>query len=216
MRRSSNPLNAALGDFLGGYPWSHFLTLTFKPLARSGNKGDTLTWGRYTRRDTAAGVSDAYAMRAWRSYLGAVQRAAAAPLFWFYGIEHGEQRGRLHVHALTGNTERLPVNAMRQEWRNGFTRILSYDPARGAAHYVAKYVTKQLAEWDISGDVEDARRAQHYRAPGRAVASRLTAAEQSRQRVRERSARTIGPQPSPGFWQLDLTGNSLSPELVTT
>jgi hypothetical protein len=154
-------------------------------------------------------------MRAWRYYLGAVQRAAATPLFWFYGIEHGEQRGRLHVHALTGNTERLPVAMMRQEWRNGFTRILSYDPSRGAAHYVAKYVTKQLAEWDISGGVEDARRAQSYRAPMRAAAARMTLAEQERNRARERSPREIGPQPAPAFYQLDLTGNHIQPELAT-
>lgn len=210
MRRSSNPLNAALGDFLSGYPWSHFLTLTFKPLPRTGKKGDTLTWGRFTRRDTAAGVSDAYAMRAWRGYLRDVSKLADVPLFWFFGIEHGEKRGRLHVHALTGNTERLPVQLLREQWRNGFTRILSYDPSRGAAHYVSKYVTKQLAEWDISGDVEDARRAQQYRAPMRAVAARMTAAEQSRQRRRE----SAPPKVTASF-QLDLTGKPL-PELVTT
>jgi hypothetical protein len=205
MRRSSNPLNAALGDFLGGYPWSHFLTLTFKPLPRPGSDDGRLTWGKHTRRDTPAGVSDAYAMRAWRGYLGAVQKLADVPLSWFYGIEYGEKRGRLHVHALTGNTERLPVQLLREQWRNGFTRILTYDPARGAAHYVGKYVTKQLAEWDISGDVEGVDRVQRYRAPTRADAARLTAREQTRQRAREQSQ-----------VHAFSTGNHLQTELVPT
>lgn len=127
-RPARHPLHDALGSFLEGYQWAHFHTLTF-------------------RRESG----EEYARREWKRYLRLLTLEAGVPLQWFYGIEHGERFGRVHIHALTGNTERLPRDVMAEQWRAGHSRIVPYEPGRGASHYIAKYVTKEMAEWDISG-----------------------------------------------------------------
>lgn len=60
--------------------------------------------------------------------------------------------GRLHLHALLGGF--APHVSRRAAWRFWFDRygraqLLPYDPARGAAQYVSKYVSKELAHYDI-------------------------------------------------------------------
>lgn len=150
-----------MGTFLQRYPWSHFHTLTFRQIS-----------------------SEEYARREWARWLRRVGEEARVPLFWFYGIEHGEHFGRLHLHALTGNTERLPREVLRDEWRAGFSRILEYDTRRGAAHYVAKYVTKELSEWDISPLPDAAATVARFRAGSLGDVRRLGARERTRARVR--------------------------------
>jgi hypothetical protein len=54
---------------------------------------------------------------------------------------------------------------MTHSWLGGYARVLPYDPALGAKHYVSKYVIKgHLAEWDLLGD---------FRCPGKACSSTL-------------------------------------------
>lgn len=167
-RRARHPLHEALGSFLERYRWAHFHTLTF-------------------RQDSG----EEYARREWWRYERRVAAAANVPIHWFYGIEHGAIGGRVHVHALTGNTERLPRTLMAEEWRSGFSRILDYEPNKGASHYVAKYVTKELAEWDISGDVESASAVAAFRAPAFAESQRLAMHERARAVMRAK--RLSGP-----------------------
>lgn len=170
-RPARNPLHDALGRFLEGYPWSHFHTLTF-----------------------ARASGEDYARREWQRYLRELGLSAGAPLQWFYGIEHGERFGRVHVHALTGNTERLPRELMQDTWRAGFSRILDYQPGKGASHYVAKYVTKELAEWDIS-DPAAASIVAGFRAPVFLESQRLAMRERARIIARRRLGAT--PEPAP-------------------
>jgi hypothetical protein len=39
---------------------------------------------------------------------------------------------------------------MAEAWTPGFSRIVPYQPKLGAAHYVSKYVTKELLDYDVS------------------------------------------------------------------
>ena len=40
---------------------------------------------------------------------------------------------------------------MVHAWPRGTARVFPYDPSKGAAYYVAKYITKRLAEWELLG-----------------------------------------------------------------
>lgn len=191
-RPARHPLHEALGSFLEGYQWSHFHTLTFRQAS-----------------------GEEYARREWQRYLRQLQLTAGVPLQWFYGIEHGERFGRVHVHALTGNTERMPRSVMAEHWRAGFSRILDYQPGRGASHYLAKYVTKEMSEWDISGTLrgaplplplEDssspaATVAAGFRSPAFSESQRLAMRERARAIARARLASRSAP-----VTQLPLSG----------
>ncbi len=74
----------------------------------------------------------------------------------FVALELHKYRETPHLHALVANVE--PVN--RSNWwkvwyqTNGRARIEPYDPDRGAAWYITKYVGKEsieTGEWDLWG-----------------------------------------------------------------
>ena len=193
------PLLAAMGSFLNQYPWGHFLTLTFRPPRTAAEKegraqpGQPQQWGRYSPRihpDQA--VSMSYALRRWAGFRADLELDAGARLFWFYGVEYGERLGRLHIHALTGNTERVPTRTIAMRWKSGWSRCLVYDPLQGAAGYVSKYITKELAEWDVSDSADEAKKFHAFRQSDRAQVEQLTRAAQARlrgaQRATERTA----------------------------
>lgn len=132
----SNPLADGWGDFLGGFGWDWFVTLTFE--------GDVKT---FTARNRC---------NAW---LKSLEKAAEQPVAWFRGDEYGERFGKFHMHLLIGGVEHLHRFTWMERWhaRNGIARIFPFDPSRGAAYYVSKYVTKQFGEWDISENAESFR-----------------------------------------------------------
>jgi hypothetical protein len=152
--------------------------------------------GRHARRiNSAAPVSQEYALRQWGTFRRNLALDVGVPMFWFYGVEHGEKFGRLHLHALTGNTERLPVFRIRELWKAGWSHVKPYDPRKGASYYITKYVSKELAEWDISGDVENARRMARHRSPSRPEAERLGTMALARLRAAERARTAVhGPR----------------------
>jgi hypothetical protein len=65
--------------------------------------------------------------------------------------ERGAIGGRAHNHALLV----LPVDvspAACWDWwveKHGRAQVEAYDPKKGAAHYVAKYITKAPDDWDL-------------------------------------------------------------------
>jgi hypothetical protein len=128
----SNPLSDAWGDFLAPFPWDWFVTLTFADEVKS-----------FTGRNRC---------NAWLKSLG---KAAGQPIFWFLGEELGDRSGRFHIHLLIGNVAHLHRFTWIKRWevRNGWARIFEFDPSLGAAYYVAKYVTKQFGEWDLSDNL---------------------------------------------------------------
>lgn len=120
-------ISSAWGSWLSAYPWSHWGTLTF----------------------AAGEFSHEAATRAWSRFVSHVFHHEALEA-WFVGHEVGA-RGRLHLHCLLGCVPR-PSSEVWEWWfkRYGRNEIRGYDPERGAAHYVAKYVTKELAHYDLS------------------------------------------------------------------
>ena len=153
-------------------------------------------WGRYSPRIHAGSpVSMPYALRQWRKFLHGLEEHAGAKLFWFYGLEYGEKFGRLHIHALTGNTERLPTQHITQLWPAGWARVLVYDPNKGAGWYVAKYVAPghDLAEWDISDSPDQAAAWRRYRDSDRRQVEQLTRAAQARLRALAHAVRHAQP-----------------------
>jgi hypothetical protein len=136
-------LNETMGDWLGKLaPWDVFSTWTFsRPVTLSG----AMYWGRRHIR--------------W------LEKAAGQPIYAFVGAERGDRGGLLHLHGLVGNVGHLkPYCGIRQDpgtwglkccmlhaWPAGIARVLPYDPARGAAYYVGRYISKRLAEWQLFG-----------------------------------------------------------------
>lgn len=120
----------AWGEWLGTFPWDAWGTLTFAA-------------GEFTH-DAAS--------RAWARFSREFQNQH--PLgCWFVGHEVGA-RGRLHLHCLLGAMLQPTPASRTQLWewwfkRYGRAQIAGYDPERGAAHYCAKYVSKELAHYDL-------------------------------------------------------------------
>jgi len=116
-----------MGEWLSTYSWDWWCTLTFR--------------NEYT--------PDA-ATRAFLRFASWLRHDSPG-VGYFVGHEVG-RLGRLHLHALIGGLEphvQRTAAARRWERRHGHARIFPYDRDRGAAHYIAKYVSKELAEWDI-------------------------------------------------------------------
>jgi hypothetical protein len=126
------------GEWLEGWPWDHYTTLTFG--IKSGPDFARRAFGRWTR---------------------CLEREAGLPVFWFVGFEDGRLLGRLHLHALVGNTGGLNDRWMAEAWTPGFSRIVRYQPQLGAAYYVTKYVTKELLDYDVSSNFTRALKARN-------------------------------------------------------
>lgn len=155
MRQNDNPtsassLAAAWGHYLGDYDWDHFVTLTFAP-PRPSHLGGPVRPGPGRRRAERPGPPPDYAHRQFRYWVRRLGVLGGAPVWWFRGDELGERLGRLHLHAFLGGTGRLLEETLGRQWQAGFSLVKRYDPALGAAHYVTKYVTKGLADYDVSG-----------------------------------------------------------------
>lgn len=136
-------IHTAWTDWLSTFHWDHFATLTFREPR-----------------------SEASARRAFNSYVRRLcEYTNGGSVGYFVGYEYGTF-GRLHLHALMrtyspqralgcGGRSRasaaLPSKAVWEAWfeRYGRATVAAYDPKRGAAGYVSKYVTKRLAFYDI-------------------------------------------------------------------
>lgn len=104
----------------------------------------TLTYGKYDP-----------SVRAARRHVERFMDVAPIKMAWWV-TERGERFGRIHNHALIlwGSTMFGPEDAAAywNGWwreRNGIAELQPYDPERGAAGYLASYVTKKVCEYDI-------------------------------------------------------------------
>lgn len=107
------------------------------------------SWGTLTFRDD--GYSHEAATRSFGRFVAWLQREGNPNVSWFVGHEIGSL-GRLHLHCLLGSL--APITSRRALWRWWFERygrceLRGYDPEQGAAVYVSKYVTKELAHYDL-------------------------------------------------------------------
>lgn len=140
-------LREAWTAWLSGFHWDYFATLTF-----------------------AEPRSEASARRAFHGYCRQLEGLThGGSVGYFCGYEYGTF-GRLHLHALMRTTTpqpdlgpggvphpsaALPCGLVWRTWFDRFGRatVAPYDPQRGAAGYVSKYVTKRLAFYDIDNMV---------------------------------------------------------------
>ncbi len=115
------PIQREWGDWLGPFPWIWFVTATFANPVHP--EQARKRWGRW--------IHDLEAYE-WRWPL--------RPIIWAVGWER-QRRGVLHIHALVARVEDVPSFVAMRRWERiggGYARIVTYDPAKGAAYYIAK------------------------------------------------------------------------------
>lgn len=132
-QRTSALLRIALGEWLQGFPWDCWCTWTFD--ARFGVDGPSP--GRCL-----------YHTRRW------IEHLPGPPCAYFIAVERGFG-GRVHSHGLLRLPD-PPTPRRKDLWRSWFerygrNRVLPYDRERGAAYYIAKYITKEPLGWDVGG-----------------------------------------------------------------
>lgn len=137
------------GDWLNGYDWSHWATLTFAPYQRPSKPG--LGPPKDDATKNKPGPPPDYAHRAFNRFISGLSCRSGQGVWWFRGDEFGERLGRLHLHSVIGGADRVPPEALARAWRDGFAQVERFDPEKGAAHYVTKYVTKGLADYEVGG-----------------------------------------------------------------
>lgn len=131
-RSRARQLQEALGKFIEGYPWTYWVTLTFR-----------------NRKTTRAGAR-ALLLRWIEEELP--PRLAPARLVFVIELQ---REGTAHVHALwlapsSPSPEQWKVLKERWFCRHGIARFFPYDPARSARFYLAKYlVASRRTCWDI-------------------------------------------------------------------
>jgi len=126
------------GAWMGGVPWESWGTFTYAP--RSPVTGEKVE----------PTIDSARRSIEWFLDLGLVQSAV-----WV--TERGAKFGRVHNHALLSGFAPEPESAtldriqLLRMWeaRHGFARLEAFDPKRGAAGYVGKYLRKQDCDWDL-------------------------------------------------------------------
>lgn len=125
-------------DSLGEWQW--FLTITFRD-----PPPNSVGWTR---------PGWATAKRAWQSFEGFAQ-PPVGNLNYVRAFEIQPWRGAPHVHALLAKTDpNFFKPACSWLWKNcGMSRLLPYDPSKGAAFYITKYVAKDLSDISISVDM---------------------------------------------------------------
>ena len=131
--RQVNPLRQGWVDLLDRYRFTWFTTLTFRDLPKS-----------YT------------AINRTKKWLKAIEKDEKIDIGYFLCLEWTKLQNRPHTHLLMGNLEGIRRDKWWSIWytQYGAARILPFDPARGAASYLSKYVIKdvyQRATFEIKG-----------------------------------------------------------------
>lgn len=141
---SKDALKEEMGKWLGTLaPWDVFSTWTFSRIV---SVAGAMYWARRHIRklDEMGGMG-------------------TGSTYAFVGAERGRSGGLVHLHALAGNVGHLKAYCgvplpprewgrdccMVHAWPCGYARVLPYDVKLGGSFYVAKYVAKELAEWEL-------------------------------------------------------------------
>lgn len=126
---------------------------------------ELVPWDVYATGTWSKPVTQNGVLYGSRRYLDTVEKFAGVPVYAFTGVEKGSRGSLLHAHFLIGNVGHLKTYCgqrlaagewgktccLLHAWPWGYARVVIYDPKLGAAHYVSKYVTKELCEWDLRG-----------------------------------------------------------------
>jgi len=118
-----NPLREGWIHLLDRYRWTWFTTLTFRDLPKT-----------YT------------AINRTKKWLRAIEKDEKIDIGYYLCLEWTKTQNRPHTHLLMGNLEGIRRDKWWCEWytRYGAARILPFNPARGAASYLTKYVIKDI------------------------------------------------------------------------
>lgn len=77
--------------------------------------------------------------------------------YWVRGREPNPWRKGTHFHALVGGVGDVNRRGLWRWWFQeqgyGLARILPYEPSKGAAHYLTKYVVKELGDVRFSDNL---------------------------------------------------------------
>lgn len=147
-------------------PWNWFATFTFSEMVTSATA--RYWFRRYLQmiEDVINGTTIESPSRSnGYGYVDADLSQLRVEVKAFRGDEFSPQNGRLHIHALIAGVEsllhhcgkNLPATEWGRKccwthaWPCGYARILPYDPNLGASHYVAKFTTSPLSDWELYG-----------------------------------------------------------------
>lgn len=141
--QTGNRVCISIGDWLDGVPlpslyehfsphWNYWLTVTFRHGELS--------------------------LPAVRRQVVRLNRKIRPDLF-FWGTELGHTGGRSHIHGLM-YFEGVQTDAFMEDWQNynvwktcfdqcGRSKVEKFEPSKGAAHYISKYVAKGLNDFDL-------------------------------------------------------------------
>lgn len=143
-----------LGTWLDTYNWEYWATFTLSPRRLAGSR-----WAqRLQQLGYAPSSRDLEEARSHSPSVPQVRRALSAwsrttkPERVFWGTEPGKINGRIHAHALLDFKGKWPnPTALWEEaFRTmGRSQIDRFEPEKGASHYVSKYVTKRLSDFDL-------------------------------------------------------------------
>jgi len=115
---------------LQSWEWEWFCSLTFKDKV-SLHRADVL----------------------FRRWFRQLNRRNGLKVGYFKAVEWGKLRCVPHFHLLilgVGNSRRL---SWMDRWHWGYARIYRFDRNRGAAYYLTKYCTKELADFELGGSL---------------------------------------------------------------
>ena len=121
---SGERMRDVFGDWLCGFPWEWFVTLTFK----------------YDR------VGIFWADKRWQKWIKTLRREIGRRVE-FTRVSEWQTREIIHFHALMLNTDGYSRYKAMKLWENtgnGYARI--YPCEKAASYYVAKYITKKYVD----------------------------------------------------------------------
>jgi hypothetical protein len=127
--------------------------------------GEVAAWDAYATWTFNRIITVNGAMFWAKRHIKWLEKAAEQKVYGFVAAEKGLSGGLIHLHALLGNVKHMQIfcgNILAAEfwgqkcclthaWPCGYARVFPYDPLLGAKHYVGKYITKDLAEWELFG-----------------------------------------------------------------
>lgn len=120
-----------LSGWLQGFPWDFWFTGTFRSEM---NVKDTFRAKKY-----------------FNSFIKDIERTGVPIVDYFMAVERFKDGEFTHVHALLNKVRSLRYLDVWEKWFKRYGRALveGYDPKLGAAHYLTKYVVKELCDWDL-------------------------------------------------------------------
>ncbi len=143
-----------LGETTEAKHWNLFVTLTYST--------PTYPWKRgFPALGHARPTAD-FGHRFFAFFISYLESRVGSDLDFVVADQYGDVNGRFHQHALLAGkgVECYPRRAIQQWLRchAGFARVLPFE--HGAAHYVARYIGRDVrhTEWDFRiGNEESAR-----------------------------------------------------------